>query len=241
MSGMRLIKASRAAWALALTASLSVPSFAAEPVIAGNPAPSPAEIIEAQQVPDGIFEPQSDGSALHVQSGFVCPAALPHANLWQFLIYPWQMGEGTNVGCSYGRIRNGRPEGGAESKFTVFFVKAPPGTELDTVFNAYLDEMRQNFPGGTLRGDVIHANANTLATMPPFRSMGEDIVLGRRAYANELVVGIVGEWVIQIRSTFPTEFVEGDPAAGADLPAAAIFWAINVREFARTAAPAGPN
>lgn len=219
----------------------SVPSHAAEPVIPGNPTPTPAELILSQQVPDGIFEPQPDGSALHVQSEFVCPAALPNANLWYLLVYPWSLGEGTNVGCGYGRIMNGQPDNGAESKFTIFLVKAPPGTTLDFVFNEYIKEMRGNFPGGTARGDVIRADADTLAALPAFQSIGEDIVLGNRRYVNELIVGIVGDWAIKIRSTFPMEFVAGDPSTGIDLPAAAIFWATYVNEFAHASMDAEPN
>jgi hypothetical protein len=120
-------------------------------------------------------------------------------------------------------------------------VKAPPGTTLNEVYNAYLSEMRTNFPGGTVKGDVIRGEPDALASLPEFMSIAEDIVLDNRPYSNELIVGIVGDWVIEVRSTFPMEFVGGDPMAGVDLPAAAIFWATHVNEYADRIEAAGAN
>src|SRR6185312_3303589 len=45
----------------------------------GNPAPPAMEIIRNTSGAPGVFSAQPDGSVIHIQSGFVCPASFPNA------------------------------------------------------------------------------------------------------------------------------------------------------------------
>jgi hypothetical protein len=215
----------------ALAAAFVEPAIAADPVTPGNPNPS-AEMLIRNPGTLGIFETQSDGSIRHIQSGFVCPAGFPTVNFWNLQVVPSPLGPGTDVGCDYGRVRGGQISNGAESKLTIYIVKAQPRMTLDDAFARYQNEMHGANPTARSRGEVIHLQGPT-GELPGVRSEGAEIVIGNRRYMTELVVSLIAGWIIEIRSTYPTEFVSGDPVAGIDIPMSIIAWTTAVGAFAK--------
>lgn len=215
--------------------------FSAEPVVPGNPNPAIDTLMKASPASAGVFEAQSDGSVRHVQSGFLCPERLPSVNFWNLLVVPSPpaQGLGTDVGCDYGRVRGGQVANGAESKFTIFLVKAEPNLTLNDAFKRYLDEMHGAYPNSRVRGPAVHPDYvriqrtdGSQVPLPAFQSEADEIVIGNRPFVNELVVGLFGGWIVELRSTYPTEFVAGDRAVGIDIPASSFVWATSVRQFA---------
>jgi hypothetical protein len=218
---------------LALLA-LALPALAVEPVTPGNPAPSIEGVIKNSPGAVGIFSAQSDESARHIPSGFVCPAKLPNVNLWHLQVYDSDGGHGGDVGCDYGRNKAGTNS--FEAKFTIFLVKAPPAVNLDAIFKGYQDQMHASIAPLTVKTDIFQFDDQTTGhILPLLRSEGDEITLNGRKYVNELAVGIVNGWIIELRSTYPTEFVAGDRTAGIDVPASAWVWATSVLSFARGA------
>jgi hypothetical protein len=225
----------RAAFALigAIIAAFALPALAAEPVVPGNPAPT-ADALVRRPGTLGIFEAQADGSIRHVQSGFACPSGLPNVNFWNLQVIPSPLGLGTDVGCDYGRVRGGQVSNGAESKLTIYIVKAQAGMTLDDAFRRYQMEMFGANPGARSSGEVIHLQGSSDG-LPGVRSEGAAIAIGNRPYMTELVVSLVNGWIIEIRSTYPTAFTPGDPATGIDIPASAVAWTTAVGAYAKAA------
>ena len=224
----------QALWPLiAVLALLEIPSHAAEPVMPGNPAP-PVEALVRRPGAAGVFEAQADGSVRHIQSGFVCPPTLPNVNFWNLQIIPSPLGLGTDVGCDYGRVRGGQVANGAESKLTIYIVKAEPGVTLEDAFRRYQMEMFGANPSARSSGGVIHLQGSTDG-LPGVRSEGAAMAIGNRPYMTELVVSLIAGWIIEIRSTYPTAFTPGDPATGIDIPASAFAWSSAVGAFAKSA------
>src|SRR5687768_13583077 len=75
------------------------------------------EIVARTDGAEGIFTVQPNGNILHIQSGLLCPAQFPHVTFWHAQIYASSQGQGTDVGCDYGRFDN---QGRAVSKLTIF-------------------------------------------------------------------------------------------------------------------------
>jgi len=226
-----------------LTMAVARTVQAAEPVVPGNPNPPVETIIRTHPGTDAAFEAQPDDSARHIQSGFVCPASLPNVNLWNFFVFPSPQGIGTDVGCDYGRMHRTPTGFAAESKFTIFVVKARSGMTLEQVFQGYLAEMHGSAPGGRVRGPAVSLQKARLQSadgsnvaLPMVLSEADDFVMAGRQYVSEVVVGLFGDWIVELRSTYPSEFAPGDPAAGIDFPASSIVWATVMREFAARAA-----
>src|SRR5262249_19717114 len=119
-----------------------------------------------------------------------------------------------------------------EAKFTIFLVKASDETTLEATFIRYRNEMRSTFRDARPAGEAIRLEAGDAgaAAIPPVRSAANAINNG--TYRDELAVGIVAGWIIELRSTFPAQFVAGDPAAGIDFPVTALVWTTAVRDFA---------
>lgn len=212
------------------------PSLGAQPVIPGNPVPLVDTLMKAEPRNADAFVPQSDGSVRHIQSGFVCPAQLPNVNLWNLLAYATPQ-PGTDIGCDYGRVPRGQTGPNAESKFTIFLVKAQPGVTLDQAFKHYQDEMHGSYPNSRILGEMVGVTSalaanNGASTFPLSKSEKDELNINNRPFMNELIVTIAGDWIIEIRSTYPTQFSAGDPAAGIDLPAAVFVWATLVKDFA---------
>lgn len=221
--------------AIPLTAMLvAVVQFAlaAEPVVPGNPAPS-AEMLMKRPGTLGVFEAQADGSVRHLQSGFVCPARLPNVNFWGLQVIPSPLGPGTDVGCDYGRVAGGQLANGAESKLTIYIVRAEARMTLDDAFKRYQMEMFGANPSARSTGEVIHLRGSTEG-LPGLRSEGAAFVIGNRPYVSELVVSLIRGWIIEIRSTYPTAFTPGDPATGIDIPASAMVWTTVVGAYANS-------
>jgi len=177
----------------------------------------------------GVFSAQPDGSVLHIQSGFVCPAAFPNASLSNLQSFPSDAGVGTDVGCDYARA--GAASGKIEAKFTIFLVKAREGATLEKVFDNYLSEMHGAHQPEKVGGDVIRISGEAASKYPPMKSEEDDITLNGRKYKDELVVGIVNGWVVELRSTYPAEFSLDDPAAAKDIAASVFIWATTVGAF----------
>jgi hypothetical protein len=215
---------------------LGASAFAAVPVIPGNPVPAIERLMSAVPRNAAAFRPQSDGSVLHIQSGFVCPAALPNVNLWNLTAYPTPQ-PGADIGCDYGRVPRGQTGPAAESKFSIFLTRRP-GATLDEAFQHYRDEMHGNYPNSRIKGDLAGLNSVDVdkngrkTTLPPVKSEVDEFTLANRPYINELIVTIAGGWIVEIRATYPTGFVAGDPATGIDIPASGFVWATSVRDFA---------
>jgi hypothetical protein len=178
----------------------------------------------------GVFSTQPDKSILHIQSGFVCPAAYPNATLYNLQSFPSAAGLGTDVGCDYA----GGASGKIEAKFTIFLVKAREGATLDQEFDRYLSEMRGARPEKVNETAFHLVGEVTTSKSPPARLEYEEITQNGRKYRDELIVGIVNGWVIELRSTYPAEFSVEDPAATKGIPASAYIWAETVGAFAES-------
>jgi hypothetical protein len=176
----------------------------------------------------GVFSAQRDGSVLHMQSGFVCPAAYPNARFYALHSYPSSAAIGTDVGCDYA----GRDpaSGRIAAKFTIFLVKAREGATLDREFERYLSEMHGAQPE-QVGGNGLRLTGEVASKGSPARLQEEEITQNGRAYRDELIVGIVNGWVIEVRSTYPAGFSLDDPAAAKGPPASAIMWAKTVGAF----------
>jgi len=204
--------------------------FAGEPVTPGNPAPAIDAMLQKSPETTGVFSARPDGSALHIQSGFVCPASFPNVNLWQVQVFSAAKGQGTDVGCDYGRVRSGTTNQ-VEAKFTIFIVKAQQGMTLDEVFAGYLREMRTTLPPQKMLGKALELTDNSTSKLPEIRSQTDQLTLGGRTYNNEIIVGVANGWAIELRATYPIDFAPGDPATGIDLPASAVIWVTTVGRF----------
>ncbi len=165
-----------------------------------DPADRPANLAILAATPDanGVFTVQDDGTVRHVQSGLVCPSGFPNMKLAHLLVYPSAAGPGTDVGCDYGRANKGR----ADSKLTIFAVKAAEGATLVDVFARYRSEVVQTVAGLQPNGAVFviddHKSAKPL---PKFQS--EEFVGGNGAFTTSLIVALQGGWVAEIRETYP--------------------------------------
>lgn len=177
----------------------------------------------------GVFSTRPDGSFLHIQSGFVCPAAFPNATFYSLQNYRSAAGLGTDVGCDYA----GSASGKIAAKFTIFVVKAKEGATLDQEFDRYLSEMR-GFRPDKVNENVFHLAGEVTSKGPPARLEYEEITQDGRKYRDELIVGIVNGWVIEVRATYPAEFSLVDPAATKAIPASAYIWAATVGAFAES-------
>jgi hypothetical protein len=177
----------------------------------------------------GVFSVQPDGSAVHVQSGFVCPAAFPNATLLNLQSFPSEAGLGTDVGCDYARVDSA--SGRIASKFTIFLVKARPDTTLEQEFARYQSQMHGYNRPEKIGGEVFQLGGEAAPKYPPMKSEEDEIRLYGHLHKDELVVSIVNGWVIELRSTYPAEFLANDPAATKDIVASAAIWAITVGAF----------
>jgi len=223
---------------LLASAWFALPCNAAEPVILGNPNPSVEELMRARPGSAGVFVPQPDETIRHVQSGFVCPDRLPNVNFWSLLITPSPLGPGNDVGCDYGRMKDGKTANGAETKFSIVIAKAQPGTTLDDAFKRYQADMHRAFPNWKLKGPVIGPDSirvrrsdGTPVALPEFQSEADDVMVDNRPFISELVVGVFGGWIVQLRTSYP-QLTGDDRANGVDRPASTYVWATSVREFA---------
>lgn len=224
--------------ALSLAAAGGLPAAAADAVVPGNPNPTASMLLVMHPETNGVFESQSDGSVRHVQSGFVCPAGLPDANLWRLMVFPSPQGLGTDVGCDYGRIAAGSGARRAEAKVSIFLTRGMPGITLDAAFAHYLAEMHGFNPPSVSRGAVFEAGGTDGKAAPPvpsFRSQAEEFTINGRRVRNELVVGLVRGWIVELRATYPLDFAPGDTGAGLDSPVSALIWTTAVAKFAATA------
>lgn len=166
---------------------------------------------------EGVFEVQEDGQIKHLQSGLICPAEYPNAELFSLLVFPSPAGTGLDVGCDYRR-----PDGlgGASAKFTVYATKAGPGITLDTAFDGYRKEVAQVNKDVRVRGPAL--SGTPLVNFPEFRSEEYLVTWNNRDYTSQLIVAIVSGWVIEIRTTFegpPTtvKLTPSTPAASASV------------------------
>jgi hypothetical protein len=99
--------------------------------------------------------------------------------------------------------------------------------------------MHGAYPNSRVRGPAVQPGMvrvqrpdGSEPAMPKVQSEADELVLGNRKYVNELVVGLFNGWIVELRSTYPTEFVAGDPGTGIDIPASSFIWATAMREFA---------
>jgi hypothetical protein len=163
-----------------------------------------------------VWKSEPDGAIRHVQSGLLCPPKIGKVTLWSGDVFP-SVGRGGDVGCDYGR----GPEGNADAKLTIFAVRAPREMTLDTAFEKYRDEMHQSYPEGTNARAAIEPGAITTsdarAPVPEVRSEGISVTLHERAYRTEVAVMLISGWIIEIRSTYPTEFSGADTDIGVDV------------------------
>ncbi len=170
-------------------------------------APDPAvtaqnrQIVAATPDAEGVFAVQDDGAIRHLQSGLVCPAKYPNLSFYHALVYASPAGRGTDVGCDY---RRADALGGAWSKLTIFAVKAAPGTTLDQAYERYRGELTQAMPDAQPQGEAIRIEnkGGAPSSFPDIRSQEYLIVMNDQRYTSELVVAIVGGWIIEIRATF---------------------------------------
>lgn len=174
-----------------------------------------------------VWTMRDDGSIRHVQSGLVCPAAFGASKLWSGDVYP-SPERGTDVGCDYGRGVFGQ----AQSKLTIFAVKAGTGTTIDSAFEKYRGEMHQMYPNGTDAHPSIHMQGTPPADFPELRSEEMDVMRSGHRYKTVVIVFLKSGWVVEIRSTYRTEITAGDSNAaegfGSDLAGdtAALFQAV---------------
>jgi len=170
-----------------------------------------------------IWRAQDDGSVRHIQSGLVCPANFTVVTLWNLMVYDSPSGIGTDVGCDYWRSRiEGK---GAETKIAIFAVKAAPGTTLDEAFQTYRKQMYASYPGAKSEGTALSIESDKPGTLPAIKSEEASIELYNRPYQTEIVVSLVNGWIIEVRSTHPSQYkVEKAGEAGdAALSALALF------------------
>lgn len=175
-----------------------------------NPAPPTPEKLAAlrahsEQVlarakdVEGVFEVQEDGQIKHLQSGLICPAEYPNAELYNFLVYTSAAGKGLDVGCDYRR-----PDklGGASAKFTVYATKASPTTTLDSAFDGYRKEIAEGNKNVRAQGPSLRMSGSPPPDFPEFRSEEYLLTWNDRDYTSQLIVTIVSGWVIEVRATF---------------------------------------
>jgi hypothetical protein len=163
------------------------------------------DIVAKTQGADGVFVVQDDGKIRHVQSGLICRAKYPNVSFWHAFVYPSNAGQGTDVGCDYGRNDS---DGKAVSKLSIFATRAAEGMTLDQAFARYRNEVVQVTPNAISHGEAIVAedkNPAKPSTFPEFRSEEFGLVLDGRPYTSQLLVLILDGWVIEIRSTFEGE------------------------------------
>ena len=176
----------------------------------------------------GVFSAQPDGSVLHIQSGFVCPATFPNARLYTLQSFPSDAGVGTDVGCDYAQF----DFPGGRAKFTIFLVKASQGTTLEQEFDKYLSEMQGAQQSQWAAVNVFGLHGEMASRNPPASFEYDEITLNGHKYRDELIVGIVNGWVIELRSTYPADFSLEDPAATKGSQASLFIWMTTVGAFA---------
>lgn len=173
-------------------------------VAAQSTAPSPSErnrqIVERSPGAKNAFTVEPDGKIRHLQSGALCPASFPNVSFAAAQVYP-AAGIGLDVGCDYGRAGQ---DGFFISKLTIFFVKAPEGATLDSIFARYKNEIVTAHPDAKEAPSSLKITDNaTKQTRTDYRSMGYVLSLGERPFQSELIVGIFNGWILKIRSTSP--------------------------------------
>jgi hypothetical protein len=217
---------------LLILALYSTELFAVEPATPGNPTYSLEYLMTNALNTNGVFEPLNDGSFRHLQSGLICPAKLPSANLWQLMVFSDEENKGADVGCSYGRARRGTSGKNPESKTTLFARRSEPGMNLDEAFKTGADEYHRAFPSARLLGEALQLKGENVASLPQVRSEEYEVLHGQRKFVDQILVSLIDGWIITIRATYPTEFSSDDPDVAIDVAASAYLWSTNVVAFA---------
>jgi hypothetical protein len=172
------------------------------------------QIVAGDKDTAGVFTVQDDGTIKHVQSGMVCPAALPNGSFYHAMVFDG--GKGLDAGCDYRRADD---KGGADFKLSVFATKAQNDTALDGAFGRYRNEVLQTFKDAKSFGPaiVIRDEAAGSNKLPEIRSEQFTIWFNSRDYTTEVVVALVRGWVLEIRATYIGKPRELDVGATKDV------------------------
>jgi hypothetical protein len=172
-----------------------------------------AAVVAGDKDTAGVFTVQDDGTIKHVQSGMICPAALPNGSFYHAMVFDG--GKGLDVGCDYRRADD---KGGADFKLSIFATKAQSGTTLDSAFARYRSEVTQTFKDAKSVGPaiVIHDEATGSKRLPEIRSEQFTLLFNSRDYTTEVVVAVVRGWVLEIRATYTGKPQELDVDATKD-------------------------
>lgn len=166
-------------------------------------------IVAASDAAGSIFSVRADGSILHRPSGAVCPSDFEYMHLADIQIYPATT-PGDDIGCDYGRVG---PDGYFASKLTIFIVRVPDGTTLDSVYEKYRNEVLAT-PSAVEGPASLHiADEKTGSDDSSYRASGFSITLDGRRYHSELLVSLRGEWAIEVRATYPNAVIVVDKNA----------------------------
>lgn len=200
--GLKIIAAVGLGCALALAARGEPPT--------PKPPPDVAAIVARTPDADGVFRAQDDGTALHIQSGLICPAILGEARMWQLASYTTALGPGTDVGCDYGIS-------GTQdlwlAKLTIFAVKAVPGETVEKAFARYRAEVLGANPGAELIGPALEMKGEVPENMKSFLSEQYQVSVDGLTYVTDLVVDLQSGWIIEIRGTVRTSVEPSEQAS----------------------------
>jgi hypothetical protein len=184
---------------LAGLCALSVAGTASAQTAGRSAAEINADIVAQTPSALGVFKALADGRILHVQSGFLCPAALPSMSFWHAEVFA---ASGMDVGCDYGRADAARR---SEAKLTLFLVKAGDRS-LDQVFEGYKADAARAMPTLSYSGPAkVAQGAPGEPPIGEFRSaefMGQ---IGGVPTDSQLMVAIRRGWILELRLTFRTE------------------------------------
>ena len=202
----------------------AAPGDATANALAPDAAPragGPNEPVVGPQDAD-VWTRDADGTIHHQQSGLACPAKIGDVSLRVGTVFPSPLGRGMDVGCDYGRGGYGAVGRAADAKLTIFAVKLSPGVTLESAFDRYRWEMHHTFPDTSHSGPLaVPAQAEGAAPLPELRSEGDDITIDGKPYRTEVVVAIISNWVVEIRSTYPADNTSDAQGAMAALAQAA--------------------
>jgi hypothetical protein len=159
-----------------------------------------AEIVARTPNALGVFKVQADGRILHLQSGFLCPAALPSMSFWHAEVFART---GADVGCDYGRADLA---GHSIAKLTLFLVKGGD-RPLDAVFEGYKAEAARAMPTLSYRGPALTVESGQpdASSYGDYRSAEFVGQLNGVDTDSQLLVAIRRGWILELRLTYRTQ------------------------------------
>ena len=89
------------------------------------------------------------------------------------------------------------------SKLTIFATKAPSGIALDDVFARYRKELLTTYSDAVPTAPALTIGKDKDGSAVDYRAAAYDVVGKTGSTHEELIVGLTGDWMLEVRASYP--------------------------------------